>query len=73
MSYMGHDFPVLFRYKECAIRMLHRVGFWRIQESTAQTPFLYMGLVVPNLLKYKECAKGILLHSISFLRMQDGF
>ena len=27
-------FHMAFKYKECAIRLLHNVGFWRIQEGS---------------------------------------
>ena len=29
----GLDVPSLFKYKECATRTLHSVGFWNIQEG----------------------------------------
>jgi len=68
---MGLGVPVWLKYKECAIRILHSVGFWRIQDSRVQSPFLYMGLDVPVWFKYKECAIRI-LHRVGFWRIQEG-
>ena len=54
--YTEFDVSVLSKYKECVIRILDSVGFWRIQDSRVQSPVLCMGLDVQVLLKSKECA-----------------
>ena len=31
---MGLDVSILLKYQECAIRILHSVGLWRIEEDS---------------------------------------